>query len=100
GIGIAHAEIMQIGNDLARLPEGELAVELQPVSGRWDAWMWYVHVRLIILTVARSLAAQSVERCFASLNLTRFAIARFANTTFFPARQFRVISSPAAARVR
>jgi hypothetical protein len=39
---------MQIRYDVARLPEGEMPVELQPVSGRWDAWMWCVHMRFII----------------------------------------------------
>src|SRR2546423_15189923 len=85
GIGIAHAEGMQIRYDVARLPESEVPVELQPISRRWDAWMWCVHVQLIILTAAKNLAVQSIERCFASLNLTPFAMA--ASPTFFRARQ-------------
>src|SRR5207248_5198187 len=98
GIGIAHAEVMQIRYEVARRAEGKMPVELQPVSGRWDAWMWCGHGQLIILTAANNLAVQSIERCFASLNLTRFAMA--ATPTFFRERQFRAISIHAAERVR
>src|ERR1700730_6239620 len=32
GVGVAHAQLPQIGNNLSRLGESELTVELQPVS--------------------------------------------------------------------
>ena len=42
-INVAHAERAQIRNDLARLREGEPAVELQPVGAGWNSWMLRFH---------------------------------------------------------
>src|SRR5207248_9301635 len=98
GIGIAHAEVMQIRYDVARRAEGKMPVELQPESGRWDAWMWCGHVELIILTAANNFAVQSIERCLASLNLTQLAMV--ATLSFFRERQFRSIPIHVAERFR
>src|SRR5205823_12143696 len=69
--------MVQISHDFARLPKGEVLVELQPVGRGRYAYL-FVHNNPVIPSDSEgSLAGRSENReMFRSLNMTRFAIPR------------------------
>src|SRR4029453_16752119 len=53
-INIAHAQLVQIRQDLARLRKREPPIKLQSVSAGWDAWMFRGHSRNFLSFRAKS----------------------------------------------
>ena len=43
GVGMTDPELIKIRHNFARLPEGEVLVELQAVGRHWDAGMTCLH---------------------------------------------------------
>jgi hypothetical protein len=88
---------VQISHDFARLPKGEVLVELQPV-GRGRYTYVFVHNNPVIPSDSEgSLAGRSENReMFRSLNMTRFAIPR-STLPFCHVEIYRVGVSPADA---
>ena len=84
-INVAHAERAQIRNDLARLREGEPAVELQPVGAGRNSWMLRFHHK----RKPRQNLQNKQDECRSSAD--RFEI----QILFILSKIFRITSSPA-----
>ena len=62
-VGMTDSELIKIRHKLARLPEGEVLIELQAVGSDWNSWMLGFHnVPVVLNGSEKSSAARSGNR--------------------------------------